>query len=430
MAHTKKHPNPGIEVGYALDFISVIRHVATKLDEAPDGMTVGGLAIGYRGFPADLGRVRLHHHLKNDRAAIEFLVDRAVRALGTQVHTEGDRIFLAKPFDELRYERRPIARDVQSKFRDPFNPLKADGFADNIRGNGRDDTTELSGSLQTFGWIKEFPAIQDERGVTLVGHRRLKVAEELGIEPVVKTMNLGQGDEADAYRLRLAIASNLGSKPFGEADKRRIAEYLYGEKGWTMVRIGEAIMVSHQTVGRLLQGLSTVDKPPRPNGGRPKNLTPEQEQMVIENYHEFGGTMTIKQVADFVGVNSKNNSAPTSITKVIDIERGRRQGVREAEERAQRASSPSMPVAVSPLADEPELDTGDSFRFDPSEAPSELALGITGIIEEQLRAPFHELWKILADLHGRPSRRQDEVSEAWDEFRGLVAGFIDGHIKP
>jgi hypothetical protein len=107
MAHTKKHPNPGIEVGYALDFISVIRHVATKLDEAPDGMTVGGLANGYRGFPADLGRVRLHHHLKNDRAAVEFLVDRAIRALGSQVRVEGDRIFLTKPFDELRYERRP-----------------------------------------------------------------------------------------------------------------------------------------------------------------------------------------------------------------------------------------------------------------------------------------------------------------------------------
>lgn len=347
MAQTKKHPNPGIEVGYALDFISVIRHVATKLDEAPDGMTVGGLAGGYRGFPADLGRVRLHHHLKNDRAAIEFLIDRAVRALGSQVRIEGDRVFLAKPFDELRYERRPIARDVQSKYRDPFNPLKADGFADNIRGNGRDDMTELSGSLQTFGWMKEFPAIQDERGVTLVGHRRLKVAEELGIEPVVKTMVLGQGDEADAYRLRLAIASNLGSKPFSDADKRRIAEYLYGEKGWTTVRIGEAIMCSADTVGRMVAGFPQPAETYRPKGGRPKNLTSEQEQMVIENYQEFGGTMTIKQVADFVGVNSKNNSAPTSITKVIDIERGRRQGLQEAEERARRAPSPPEEPAVA-----------------------------------------------------------------------------------
>jgi hypothetical protein len=304
----KQHPNPGIEIGYALDFISVIRHVATKLDEAPDGMTVGGLADGYRGFPADLGRVRLHHHLKNDRAAVEFLVDRAVRALGSQVRTEGDRIFLAKPFDELRYERRSIARDVQSKFRDPFNPLKADGFADNIRGNGRDDLTELSGSLQTFGWIKEFPAIQDERGVTLVGHRRLKVAEELGIKPEIKTMVLGQGDEADAQRLRLAIASNLGSKPFSDADKRRMAEYLYGEKGWTMVRIGEAIMVSHQTVGRLLNGLSTVDKPPRPKGGRPKGSTgrskriPENRDFVEANHVAFGGSMSGPEIQKSLGL--------------------------------------------------------------------------------------------------------------------------------
>jgi hypothetical protein len=308
MAHTKKHPNPGIEVGYALDFISVIRHVATKLDEAPDGMTVGGLANGYRGFPADLGRVRLHHHLKNDRAAVEFLVDRAIRALGSQVRVEGDRIFLTKPFDELRYERRPIARDVQSKFRDPFNPLKADGFADNIRGNGKDDLTELSGSLQTFGWMKEFPAIQDERGVTLVGHRRLKVAEELGIEPVVKTMVLGQGDEADAYRLRLAIASNLGSKPFSEADKRRMAEYLYGEKGWTMVRIGEAIMVSVSQVSRILDGFPVPGKPPRPQGGRPKGSTgrskrtPENRDFVEANHVAFGGSMSGPEIQRSLGV--------------------------------------------------------------------------------------------------------------------------------
>lgn len=305
MAHMKKHPNPGIEVGYALDFISVIRHVATKLDEAPDGMTVGGLATGYRGFPADLGRVRLHHHLKNDRAAIEFLIERAVRALGAQVRVESDRVFLAKPFDQLRYERRPIARDVQSKFRDPFNPLLADGFADNIRGNGRDDTTELSGSLQTFGWLKEFPAIQDERGVTLVGHRRLKVAEELGIEPVVKTMVLGQGDEADAYRLRLAIASNLGSKPFSEADKKRIAEYLYGEKGWTMVRIGEAIMVSQQRVSQLL---ATSNSRPPGRAGRPKGSTgrskrtPENRDFVEANHVAFGGSMSGPEIQKSLGL--------------------------------------------------------------------------------------------------------------------------------
>jgi len=185
------------------------------------------------------------------------------------------------------------------------NPLKADGFADNIRGNGRDDTTELSGSLQTFGWVKEFPAIQDERGVTLVGHRRLKVAEELGIEPVVKTMQLGQGDEADAYRLRLAIASNLGSKPFSDADKRRMAEYLYGEKGWTMIRIGEAIMVSQQRVSQLL---ATSNSRPPGRAGRPKGSTrrskrtPENRDFVEANHVAFGGSMSGPEIQKSLGL--------------------------------------------------------------------------------------------------------------------------------
>jgi hypothetical protein len=34
--------------------------------------------------------------------------------------------------------------------------------------------------------------------------------------------------------------------------------------------IAEALNVSHQTIGRDLEGLSIVDKPPRPKGGRPK----------------------------------------------------------------------------------------------------------------------------------------------------------------
>ena len=40
-----------------------------------------------------------------------------------------------------------------------------------------------------------------------------KVAKQLGIDPVIETLTLGHGEEADAERLKLAIISNVGFKP-------------------------------------------------------------------------------------------------------------------------------------------------------------------------------------------------------------------------
>ena len=109
-----------------------------------------------------------------------------------------------------------------------FNP-KTGAFAVNIRDIDGDDS-ELRESLKEFGWVKEFPALADENGVVLVGHRRLKIAEEEGIAPAIKNLNLGNGDLADAKRLRLAIVSNIGSKPMTKEDRKRIAEHLYGKR--------------------------------------------------------------------------------------------------------------------------------------------------------------------------------------------------------
>ena len=76
--------------------------------------------------------------------------------------------------------------------------------------------------MKAHGWVKHFPALIDEHDVTLVGHRRLKIAKELGIEPVVQKLTIGEGDEADAERLRVAIVSNIGSKPMTKEDRQRI----------------------------------------------------------------------------------------------------------------------------------------------------------------------------------------------------------------
>lgn len=156
-----------------------------------------------------------------------------------------------------------------SDLRDPFNP-KTGEFADNIRVKGEDDLTELKESMKKFGWIAEFPALMDEHEVVLVGHRRLKVAKQLNIEPVIKQLTIGAGDEADAARLALAIASNIGGKPLTRDDRIHIAKYLYGERDWTMQKIGEALSVTKMTISNYLVSCKGPLQPSRPKGGRPK----------------------------------------------------------------------------------------------------------------------------------------------------------------
>jgi ParB-like chromosome segregation protein Spo0J len=128
----------------------------------------------------------------------------------------------------------------------------------------------LRESLKTFGWHPELPAIKDEHGNVLIGNRRLKIAADLRIEPKIKIITFGDGKPADAERVKLALASNLGAAPLTPKDRTRIAERLYGESGWTMERIGAALGVTQRTISNDLAGLETISKPPRPKGGRPK----------------------------------------------------------------------------------------------------------------------------------------------------------------
>src|SRR6516162_637549 len=121
-------------------------------------------------------------------------------------------------------------RSAAPQQRSLFDP-KTGAFAVNIRDIDGDDS-ELRESLKEFGWVKDFPALVDENGVVLVGHRRMKIAEEEKIEPVIKTLTIGNGDAVDAERVKLAIVSNIGSKPMTKEDRKRIAEHLYGAREW------------------------------------------------------------------------------------------------------------------------------------------------------------------------------------------------------
>ena len=122
-------------------------------------------------------------------------------------------------------------------------------FAENTRSIDNLDDDELRTSLKVAGWNKQLPSIYDENGVVLVGHRRLKIAAEEGIEPVIKVVRFGTGPEADAERMRLAVVSNIGAAPLTKKDRKRLAVRMYGDgSGLTMEAIAGMLGVVHSTI--------------------------------------------------------------------------------------------------------------------------------------------------------------------------------------
>lgn len=280
----------GDKTGYALDLLSPVRHVATELDRvSPGTLSIEDLAATYRHpNPGDIVRVRTDEGYATDEEAIHWLMVRAIEAIERTGKTDqvigddgGYRLADGLKFEDLKWGRKTLykTRDDHAQFHDPFNPMSG-RFSENVRRNtGKDTMDELRESLRSFGWLEELPAIKDERGVVLVGHRRLAVAAELEIEPKVKTIRLGDGDEADAKRFALAVASNIGFKPFTPEERKDLAEYLYGERNWTQQRIAEALQVNQRTISRDLEELGIVPKSKR---GRPRHrkAPPELEDKI------------------------------------------------------------------------------------------------------------------------------------------------------
>jgi ParB-like chromosome segregation protein Spo0J len=312
-----------------VDLISPVRHVATEMERAGHtALSIDELVAGYdHPNSGDIGRVRNQEHLQTNRQATEWIIRKALSEIKSSVEEVDGGYRLTKSLDEIRYPKGRKLNRVQprERFEDSFDPLRGK-FSVDIRDPkllARDDLEELRASMKEHGWVPEFPALRDERGIVLVGHRRLKVAGELGIEPVIKTLRLGAGDEADAQRFRLAIVSNIGWKAFTPSDRQRIAEYLYGEHEWTMARIAKALDVAVDTVSRDLRDSATVSDRRKPGGrgGRPRRkITPAQEQRIVELHDEGKNEDDIAKEV----LGAKRSS---TVTAVIAEERGRRERV-------------------------------------------------------------------------------------------------------
>jgi ParB-like chromosome segregation protein Spo0J len=129
---------------------------------------------------------------------------------------------------------------------------------------------ELRESIKELGFLKELAVIVAGDGQIIVGHRRVRIAKELGIEPVVVTLD---GD--DAYAIRLAIASNLGAKPFTKKERRKIARELYGTGEFSCQAIADVLGVARMTISRDVAGMDRTDVIPPGTRERVRELHAE-----------------------------------------------------------------------------------------------------------------------------------------------------------
>lgn len=189
---------------------------------------------------------------------------------------DADTLWIKEPYvdddDELRVKNKPlIARPVFTGLFD----AETGRLSHMTRQRSDKADRELRESMEANGWLPELPAIVDEHGVCIVGNSRIAIAEELGIEPRIKTVRFGDGEAADARRFALWQCSNIGAQVLSPADRKAVAQDLYGQ-GWSMQKIAELIKVSTMTVSRDLRGLTGLNPPPE-RGGRPRKSEPEEQ---------------------------------------------------------------------------------------------------------------------------------------------------------
>jgi transposase len=202
-----------------------------------------------------------------------------------------------------------------------FDPFKPGALDIRVDKSPHATDAELRTSLETNGWLQHLPALKDENGRIIIGNRRMEIANELGITPVVDVMHFGDGVLADAIRLQLAVASNLGRRPPTNEERQALAKLLYGQ-GRTQEQIAETLGVNQSTIARDLQGFMHVHKPHRPKGGRPKGskkpskYSPALEQKIASDVLDLGKTRN--QAAAEAGVSD------IVVRRVVARELGRR----------------------------------------------------------------------------------------------------------
>ena len=196
------------------------------------------------------------------------------------------------------------------------------------------DDDELRDSLKNWGWLPQLPAIMDERGQVLVGNRRLRLASELGIKSLIQRVTFGAGDEADAGRVALAIASNLGGKAMTPADRRQLSQYLYGERDWSLERIAKAL---HTGLSKIRDDLKVPGEPKAPGSKRKREAKPmpahDLAREIVRPYVERGETISRDELA------AKHGLTPGTIQRAEIAERAIKQALADPSIKPETLSS-------------------------------------------------------------------------------------------
>jgi transposase len=190
---------------------------------------------------SDLSRVRGVEGFDSDTEAKRFLIRCALDELKDQVVSENGGYRLAVPVEKLRYERKRVHLD------DPPSPWPG--------GRGVIDKDKA-----TFG--------------------RLTHRGDL------KELREGTGDEKEARKMLLAIASNVAAKPFTKEHRQRLIEH-YGMESWTQVEIARVLNVSQQTVSDDLAEIESArntgsGKSSTRKKGRQAKLSDEDARKALE----------------------------------------------------------------------------------------------------------------------------------------------------
>jgi|GEM_PF-3875846 len=225
---------------------------------------------------------------------------------------------------------------------------------------------ELRWSMTTYGYWDDKPIIKDEHGVIIEGHRRDKISRELGLDPRVVVMSFGDGDAGTSGRLGRAIGSNF-AKPFTPADRKFIAENLYGKPGWSLEKLAEKLRVSAMTVSRDLRGLTDV-KPDPTKGGRPRR-TQEQTGGAIRKLHHDEPELSRAAIA-----RQLSTSAPTvkKVLEALEVEEREREATAAAAQQAEVACARADALAHD--AAEIAKQIGESMPTPESEVTPEAGL--------------------------------------------------------
>jgi ParB-like chromosome segregation protein Spo0J len=219
--------------------------------------------------------------------------------------------------------------------------------------------------MTALGWIDAVPfyAIRDKRtGVLIAGHRRVAVAQELGIEPRYLDMEFEDSDLGDQRRLEIAYASNIGWMKLSTADRRKIVEAIVTdpEGEWTEQSIADQLEVHRSAIQRDIRDLreSGLIAPIKPGakGGRPRGskngppantrVTPEMKEAAIiqeQRHRETGEDFSDKKMSAALGIK------PSTVGRVREYARG------VLDERAKSAAAATAEL-------EPEDDDGAVFE--------------------------------------------------------------------